>query len=301
MTSRVFCFFTLRTACLFVSLTLVLGVVGCRPPDSAPPVATPALRLDRARVPLGGPLEMTYRFTVAGDAPEFSDDYRVFMHFLDADGELMFTDDHDPPVPTTSWELGQEITYDRRMIVPVYPYIGEVTVAVGLYSPVQGDRLPLAGDHLGQRSYRVATLEMTPQSESAFLLFEDGWYPTETTPEDPTREWQWTTGRATISFRNPRADAMLHLEVVGRPDLFDTPQVLTLRVEDRVLATLEMASEEVTYHVIPVSAASLGDAETVTLAFNVDQTFVPSVVTNGESTDGRELGIRVFYAFLDES
>ncbi len=102
MTSRVFCFFTLRTAFLFVSLTLVLDVVGCRPPDSAPPVATPAVRLARARVPLGGPLEMTYRFTVAGDAAEFSNDYRVFVHFLDADGELMFADDHDPPVPTTS-------------------------------------------------------------------------------------------------------------------------------------------------------------------------------------------------------
>ncbi len=87
----------------------------------------------------------------------------------------------------------------------------------------------------------------------------------------------------------------------GAPICSTTPQVLTLTVEDGVLATLEMASEEVTYHVIPVSAASLGDAETVTLAFNVDQTFVPSAVTNGESADGRELGVRVFYAFLDES
>ena len=120
------------------------------------------------------------------------------------------------------------ITYGRRTIVPVYPYIGEVTVAIGLYSPVMGDRLPLAGEHLGQRAYRVATMEMAPQSESGFLVFEDGWHMAESVPEEPDREWQWTTDRATISFRNPRADSTLYLEVDGRPELFDVPQILTL-------------------------------------------------------------------------
>jgi len=70
-------------------------------------------------------------FTVAEDASAFTDDYRVFVHFLDADGELMFSDDHAPPTPTMSWRPGQVITYERRTIVPVYPYIGEVTIAIG--------------------------------------------------------------------------------------------------------------------------------------------------------------------------
>ena len=69
----------------------------------------------------------------------------------------MFADDHAPPQPTGSWRPGQEIEYDRRMIVPVYPYIGEVTVAVGLYSLQDGDRLPLEGTHLGERVYQVGT------------------------------------------------------------------------------------------------------------------------------------------------
>ncbi len=302
MTSRVFGRLTLRTPSLCGSLMLVLAVAGCQQPDAAPPVATPALRLDRARVPQGGPLEMTYRFSVAGDAPEFNDHYGVFVHFFNANGELMFTDDHDPPVPTTDWELGQEIVYDRWMVLPLYPdYIGEVTVAVGLYSVAQGNRLPLAGDDMDQRSYRVATLEIAPPAESVVLTFEDGWNPIETIPEDPQREWRWTTDRATISFENPRVNRQLHLEMKGRPELFEPPQVLTLTIEDLVLATLEMASDEISHYVVPVSAASLGDAETVTVAFNVDQTFVPSVVTSGENPDGRELGIQVFYMFLDES
>ena len=289
-----------RTALLVCCLTSSFGAVGCGRTDSASPVATPAVGLNRTRVPLGGPLEMTYRFTVAADAPGFTGDYRVFVHFLDADGALMFSDDHGPPTPTMSWRPGQVITYERRTIVPVYPYIGEVTVAIGLYSPVMGDRLPLAGEHLGQLAYRVATMEMAPQSESRFLEFEDGWYMAESVPEEPDREWQWTTGRATISFRNPRADSTLHLEVNGRPELFDVPQILTLAIDDTVLETLEMVSAEPTYHVIPVPAASFGAADAVALTLTVDPTFVPSVVTDGENPDERELGVQVFYVFLDQ-
>ena len=179
------------------------GAVGCGRTDSAAPIATAAVGLNRTRVPLGGPLEMTYRFTVAEDAPAFTDDYRVFVHFLDADGKRMFDDgkrmfddDHQPAVPTTSWEPGQQITYERRMIVPVYPYIGVATIAIGLYSEDVGDRLPLAGESMGQRAYRVATMEMAPQSESGFLVFEDGWYQAEWVPDVPDREWQWLAPRS---------------------------------------------------------------------------------------------------------
>ena len=290
-----------RTALLVCCLTLSFSAVGCGQTDSASPVATPAVGLSRTRVPLGGPLEMTYRFTVAEDVPEFTNDYGVFVHFLDADGELIFSDDHAPPPPTMSWRPGQVITYGRRTIVPVYPYIGEVTVAIGLYSPVMGDRLPLAGEHLGQRAYRVATMEMAPQSESGFLVFEDGWHMAESVPEEPDREWQWTTDRATISFRNPRADSTLYLEVDGRPELFDVPQILTLVIDDTVIEMLEMVSAEPTFHVIPIPAASFGAADAVALTLNVDPTFVPSAVTDGGNPDERELGVQVFYAFLEQN
>ena len=290
---------TVSTAFLVYCVTSALGTLGCGPADSVPPVATPDVGLNRTRVPMGGPLRMTYRFTVDEDAPEFADDYRVFVHFLDADGALMFGDDHTPPAPTASWRRGQEIAYERLMIVPVYPYVGEVTIATGLYSPATGDRLPLAGEHLGQRAYLVATVEMAPQSVSELLVFEDGWYQAESVPEEPDREWQWTTGRATISFRNPRADSTLYLEVGARPDLFDTPQTLTLKIDDSVVETLEMASDGPTHHTVSVPAASLGDAGTVALTLNVDQTFVPSIATNGENPDERELGVQVFYAFLE--
>ena len=283
------------------STLLVFGAVGCGSTDSTPPVATAAVTLNRTRVPQGGPLEMTYRFTVVEGARGLAGDYRVFVHFFDDDGALLFSDNHEPPQPMSSWQPCQQITYDRRMIVPVYPYIGEVTIAIGLYSATMGDRLPLMGEPLGQRAYRVATMEMAPQPESRLLVFEDGWHQVESLPGEPDREWQWTAGQATISFRNPRADSTLYLELDGRPDLFDVPQVVTLTIDETVVATIEVASEAATYHSIPVSAASLGAADTVTLTLNVDRTFVPADLTDSENPDQRELGVQVFYAFMEQN
>ena len=60
-----------------------------------------------------------------------------------------------------------------------------------------------------------------------------------------------------------------------------------------------MVSVGPTHHTVSVPAASLGDVGTVELTLNVDQTFVPSIATNGENPDERELGVQVFYAFLE--
>ena len=59
------------------------------------------------------------------------------VHVVDADEELMWTDDHNPPVPTTQWKPGQTVEYTRTVFVPIYPYVGEATIQVG---PVLDDR-----------------------------------------------------------------------------------------------------------------------------------------------------------------
>src|SRR5690349_14010566 len=91
---------------LAVAFVLLWTVTACRSKQpAAPPVATPTVTLNHERVPLGSPLEITYKFVVANDA-KFAEDYRVFVHVVDADEELMWTDDHNPPTPTTQWKPG---------------------------------------------------------------------------------------------------------------------------------------------------------------------------------------------------
>ena len=45
----------------------------------------------------------------------------MFVHFLDADRELMWTDDHEPPTPVRQWKPGATIEYTRTMFIPKFP------------------------------------------------------------------------------------------------------------------------------------------------------------------------------------
>jgi hypothetical protein len=49
---------------------------------------------------------------------------------------------------------------------------------------------------------------------------------------------------------------------------------------------------------IPITAAQLGTGEMAELRIDVDQTFVPAKLPGG-SKDYRELGIRVYHAFIE--
>lgn len=290
-----------KLAILFV-IALCVAVVagGCtKEAESERPVATPALTLDRARAPLGSPIEATYRFTVAQDAPSFDQDYRVLVHFLDADDELMWTDDHYPPLPTSKWTPGQTVEYTRTVFVPIYPYIGQSSIRMGLYSPKSGNRLPLAGETKGQHAYNVGTLQLQPQSENVFLIFKDGWHPAEIAQDNASIEWQWTKKEATISFRNPRKDCLFYLQVDGRPDLFPEPPQVTVRVGTQEIERFVLATGEQLLKKIPIAADQLGTTDMVDLIIQVDKTFVPALTPAAQNRDTRELGIRVFHVFLE--
>ena len=105
----------------------------------------------------------------------------------------------------------------RTSFIAIYPYIGPASIHVGLYSIKDQKRLLLQGDHQGLRAYKVATLELLPQSENVFLIFKDGWHRAETSPESPGGDWQWTKKEATLAFRNPKRDAVFYLRLEDAP------------------------------------------------------------------------------------
>src|SRR5437867_1487285 len=120
---------------LAVVAALAASVAGCRqkaPPE--PPLGKPSVTLSRDRAPLGSPIDVTYRFQVDPKAPPITENYKVFVGVVDADQQLMWTDDHDPPSPTTQWKPGQKVEYTRTVFIPIYPYIGDASIRMGLYS-----------------------------------------------------------------------------------------------------------------------------------------------------------------------
>ena len=50
---------------------------------------------------------------------------------------------------------------------------------------------------------------------------------------------------------------------------------------------------------IPLTATQLGAAEMAELKISVDKSYVPAQLPGSNSTDPRELGVRVFHAFVD--
>jgi hypothetical protein len=286
------------TSRLLLIAALAAGVLGCgRAADTSAPLATPAVSVNHARVPLGSPIEVTYKFQVAPSAT-FDRDYRVLVHFLDADDELMWTDDHVPPQPTSSWKPGQTIEYTRTVFVPLYPYIGEAAIAVGLYAPGTNERAPLTGETIGQRAYRVARLRLQPQTDNVFLAFLDGWHGPETAADNQSVEWQWTRKEGVLRFRNPKRNAVFYLHYDGQPSMFDSPQTVTISLGAEVIDTFQVSAPDEAIRRIAIRAAQFGPDDVVMIRVAVDKTFVPALVSPG-SRDSRELGIRVFHAFVE--
>jgi hypothetical protein len=283
---------------LGVGLALV-SLGACRGKETpVPAVATPTVTLNHDRAPLGSPLDVTYKFVVANDA-RFDQDYRVMVHIVDADGQMMWDDDHSPPVPTTQWKPGQTVEYTRTVFVHVYPYVGDASIQVGLYSPANQKRLPLSGEDAGQRAYKVARIQLQPQTENIFTVFKDGWHPAETAEHNASVEWQWTKRDATLSFKNPKKDAVFYFDVDSPDSVPHDPQQVQVSLNDQPVAELALKPKDRFLKKIPLTAAQLGTTEMAELRVSVDKTFVPALVTGSNSKDPRELGVRVFHAFVD--
>jgi hypothetical protein len=289
---------------LAVACVLAAPLAACSRADNTPPVATATFSASRTRVPLGSPVELTYKFDVAPGA-KISGDYRVFVHVVDADGKPMsWSDDHDPPTPTSQWKPGQTIgPYTRTVFVPVVPYVGEATVRIGLYNKA-GQRLPLTGADpndktAANREYKVGTLQILPASDNLLVFNKSGWNQDEYDANNPTSSWKWTQKLATLSFKNPKKDVTFFLDYDARSDIFaDHPQVVTVYSGDQVVATFPADATSQTLRRIPISAAQLGGGEMADLRIEVDKTFIPANMPNG-GNDRRELGIRVYHTFIE--
>ena len=272
---------------------------GCREsPPAESPVATPGVRVNHTRAPAGSPLELTYKFVVATDA-KMTDDYRVMLHVVDTDEELMWTDDHNPPTPTSAWKPGETVEYTRTIFVPVFPYVGNATLQVGLYSTTDQRRLPLVGEDNGQRAYKVGSLDLLPQTENLLTMFKDGWHPAETSPSNATVEWQWTRKEATLAFRNPRKDSVFYLELDSPIAELHGPQQVEVSLGGQTLDRFTLVPNDLQLRKIKLPAAQLGTLDMAELQVSVDKTFVPAAVNPSASKDPRELGVRVFHAFVD--
>jgi hypothetical protein len=282
---------------LILIVTVCVAAACARAGDTAPAVATAEVSVSRPRVAQGSPVDVTYRFNVAQPVSE-PGNYRVFVHVVDVDEELMWTDDHMPPTPPTAWQPGQTVEYSRTMFVPMYPYVGGAKMLVGVYDTGSNRRLKLGNQDRGDRSYQVAEFELLPQTENVYLIYKDGWHPAEVAPDNPAVEWKWTRKDATIAVRNPKRDVTLILQMDNPAQSASAATDVELRLGDHVIGTVPVNAAEAPVVKFPISAAQLGMDEMVEIRLVSNRTFVPALDPAAKSSDTRELGVRVFHAFI---
>ena len=272
---------------------------GCsRKKDDTPPIATPSAKLDRTEAGVGSPIDVSYRFVMAPNAPPLKEDYTVFVHVLDTDRQRLWGDDHQPPTPTHEWKPGSTIEYSRTMFVPRVSYVGDARIEVGLYSKKTGERVPLAGETTGDRAIRVASLSVRPASSAYFVVFKAGWHDPETTDGGGT-EWQWSKKQGTVSFRNPKRDTLVLIQLDQPAMAFQEPQQVEIRAGQAVVDSFPLPAGREELRRISLTPQQMGSDDTVELAVAVDKTFVPASIPQLKSADSRELGVRVFHVFVE--
>ena len=282
-----------------VSALLLLGGVSCG--ARSEPVAAIDLELERSAAPQGAFVAAEVSLTVLQAFTPLDRDYRVFVHFLNPDGQLLWADDHDPPVPSSDWRPGQTVSYSRRLAIPADAYVGEATIAVGLYYPPLGERLPLAGEHLGQRSYRGGRLTIEAAAARNLLTYEYGWYDQEFEQSGGRgARWRWTAEAAGLAFPNPYSEAVLQLLLDGRPDLVPGGrQEVAILANGEHLERILLESRERRFVEVKLPAARLAGGRTTRIELQVRPTFVPAAAAGSTSIDGRRLGVRVHHAFVN--
>jgi hypothetical protein len=286
--------------CLAMLTSVGALAIGCgKKSSSAPPVATPSVSLNHDRAPAGSPLEITYKFIVGSNA-NFAENDRVMVHVVDTDEELMWTDDHDPPTPTSQWKPGQTVEYTRTVFIPIFPYVGDASIQLGLYSTKDQKRVPLVGQDAGQLAYTVGKVQLTPQTDNLFSVFKEGWHPAETAEKNNAVEWQWTKKEATLAFKNPKKDSLFYLDADSPGgSLHGEQQVQVMLGGQQVDQFTVKPDTDRLLRKIKLPAGQMGGEEMSELHIVVDKTFVPAEVSGANSKDPRELGVRVFHAYVD--
>jgi hypothetical protein len=288
---------------LAAGLVGVLALPACsrHEPVEVNPIV-PSIELNRARAPLGSALEITYTWTLEPDAKPLEQDYRALVHFLDTHEVMLFEDDHMPIPPPSTWKPGETYSYKRTRFVPVYPYVGDVEVRMGLYPyPGRGKRPALEGEDRGFREYKVAEMELLPQTENIFLVYKEGWHNPETHPENPGIERTWTEKEALVSFKNPRKDVVVYLEADTCVTCFSEPPELTVSVGNNVGLQMTVEEPQVFLKKIHVSAEDLGDDDWVDLRLSMSDSFVPNQLDPPLNDDDRELGLNVYHLYVADA
>jgi hypothetical protein len=240
--------------------------------------------------------DIQYDWKTNADYPKAGKDMTVFVHFWHG-SNLLFQDDHTPPLPVSQWEPNQEYKYTRRIYIPSFidefdpTFKGDETLrlSVGLYNPYDRSGVP-------QREVMSTKLKVVPPPpDIPEIVYEKGWYDQEIDPNAPLKKWRWVGAEARCVVGNPRRDGLLVIRGGVDKEIIPDQEVI-FKINDMVLD--EFIPDQITFEKsYTVKKEMLGDKDEFTLTVGVDKTFIPSKVFP-QNKDERELGCQISFIYF---
>jgi hypothetical protein len=96
-----------------------------------------------------------------------AEDYDVFVHVIDKNGQLVAQADNEPVAslaPTGRWQPGDLIRDPYRVDWPADLPSGIYTINVGMYLRQNGARLPAEADQVTENAILLTTFQWPPSS-----------------------------------------------------------------------------------------------------------------------------------------
>jgi hypothetical protein len=288
-----------RPAWAVFALALIAALAAASCADDATPQLDVQVQLDLPEsVAPGEPLDIGFAWTMANEFEAPADDYQVFVHMIDQDGNILLQDDHYPPQPTSQWRAGQAEEYRHWYDPPDSLQAEYLDFVIGLYSLDSRVRVRDPGGNWTE-GVQLHRITVRADDVSGIPLYMEGWHPPEQQPDPGVREWRWSEETSRAVFTNPRRDAVLHLRAHGPFDEVGT-QTVVLRIGDGTVANIDVSSADEFLERIAIPAAAMGENEWVELNLEVTPVMVPKEI-EASSMDDRQLGLQVFSMYLSSS
>ena len=233
-----------------------LGALACAPSSFYPTLpVTPTVSLEGAGDAIAGrPITLHFSW-VAGGLATLARPHRVFVHFIDADGRLAFTDDHAPPVDIRQWRPGSRYEYVRRVILPDRP--GDLSIRVGLFSGSFPYKTTVTDGRSGGQGFpTVASIRVreNPAGAEEAIAGGAGFDPWEADSRATLRSFRWTHRRGRFLFLQQAGGTVVLLQGYVLRGRLPRDPTITLRVggvqssqvltnEDRVVLQLDLAGD----------------------------------------------------------
>ena len=130
------------------------------------------------------------------------------------------------------------------------------------------------------------------------VIYIEGWHNLEV-PEGGGIEWRWSKREGHIWLRNPKRDAVFVIELDQPLTVLPRPQRVEIRVGAAVVDRFDLPPGGRDVRRVAISAAQLGTDNISRMVVRVDEAFVPAAVPGAQGGDTRELGVRVFDAYVE--